>query len=147
MDWEHLSSNGICVSTFIFGCLTVPQSSNARTKILVISVIWNKPFFLTRGCPSFACCNFCFPAQQMVIHTPIAREGLRSRLTPTALMYEGYIHSYGPRPPGRIPAMLMKKSCYHVTFAGFCFESGSATRFVIFSDPIWFQAPIVNGSY
>ena len=32
-------------------------------------------------------------------------------------MYDSYIHSYGPRPPGRIPAMLMKKSCYHVTFA------------------------------
>ena len=23
-------------------------------------------------------------------------------------MYDDYIHSYGPRPPGRIPAMLMK---------------------------------------
>ena len=25
------SSNGICVSTFLFGCLPVPQCSNART--------------------------------------------------------------------------------------------------------------------
>ena len=72
------SSNGICVSTFIFECLPVPQSSNAPTNISHLG------------------------------------GGLRSRLTPTALMYDGYIHSYGSRPPGRIPAMLMKKSCYHV---------------------------------
>ena len=63
------SSNGICVSTFIFGCLPVPQSFNARPNISHLKYA----FFLTRGCPSFACRNFCFPAQQMVIHTPIAR--------------------------------------------------------------------------
>ena len=30
---SSISSNGICVSTFIFGCLPVPQSSIARTNI------------------------------------------------------------------------------------------------------------------
>ena len=32
---------------------------------------------------------------------------LRSRLAPTALIYDGYIHSYGPRSPGRLTAMLI----------------------------------------
>ena len=30
--YQVTSSNGICVSTFIFGCLPVPQSSNARIR-------------------------------------------------------------------------------------------------------------------
>ena len=34
-----------------------------------------------------------------------------------------------------IPAMLMKKSCYHVTFVGFCFEFGCATSLVILATP------------
>ena len=66
----QVSSNAICVFTFIFGCLPVPQNSNARTNI---SHLKYKALLLTGGCPSFACRNFCFPAQQMVIHIPIAR--------------------------------------------------------------------------
>ena len=51
-------------------------------------------------------------------------------------MYDDYIHSYGPRPLGRIPAMLMKKSCYHVTFG-----LNLAAR------PVWYYArPVLESS-
>ena len=44
----------------------------------LISVIWNKPFFWPVGAPSFACRNFCFPAQQMVILVPMESVSLCS---------------------------------------------------------------------
>ena len=43
--------------------------------------------------------------------------------------------------------MLMKKSCYHMTFEGFCFEFGCATRLVVCATPFYNQAPIANGSH
>ena len=44
----------------------------------------------------------------------------------------------GPLPPGRIPAMLMKKFPQHVTSAGFSFEFAYANR-------LRFIIPFVNG--
>ena len=67
----------------------------------------------------------------------------------------GYIHSYGPRPPGRIPAMLMKKFLQHVTSAGFCLEFGwgKGLRFIPFINGVapchsvntlWLMRPVYN---
>ena len=63
----------------------------------------------------------------------------------TVLMYDGYIHIYWPRPPGRIPAMLMNKFPQHVTSAGLCFEFGFATCLVILATPLGIKRQLWTG--
>ena len=61
-------------------------------------------------------------------------------------MYDGYIRSYGSLPPGRIPAMLMKKSCYHVILFWILLRDpfGSMDDPVLESSPDCKQAASVN---
>ena len=76
---------------FLFGCQPVTQSSNARPNISRLK----KAFVLTGGTPVSLAVIFIFKINiYQYIHRSL-EEGIGSRLTPTALLCDGYMHGFG----------------------------------------------------